>query len=157
MDQQLYLAGNFPTLTTHNDNNTSAVTVNNIARWDMTTNTLSTLDQGMDGPVYALYCDSTNHTLYVGGEFHQPIGSNSTSFAGSVAQWYNNQWLPLPWQGFNGPVHVITHNPKQNTVLFGGRFDATGDGVYFNMNSSQPVNLDQPTVSLPILWHDVFT
>ncbi|KAI8341825.1 cortical protein marker for cell polarity-domain-containing protein [Chlamydoabsidia padenii] len=158
MDQQLYLGGVFSALATNdnekgnnNNNNdptstTTTVTVNNIARWDMTANTLSALDQGVDGPVYALYCDPNNHTLYVGGEFRQPIGMNTTSFAGSVAQWYNNQWLPLPWQGFNGPVHVITQNPKQNTLLFGGRFDATGDGVYFNMNSSQPVNLDQPTV-----------
>ncbi|KAI8085163.1 cortical protein marker for cell polarity-domain-containing protein [Halteromyces radiatus] len=148
LDQQLYLGGSFTTLSSNNNNNNNNnnLQLNNIARWDLNTNTLSALDQGLDGPVYSLYCDDTNHTVYVGGEFHQPIGMNSTSFAGSVAQWFNNQWLPLPWQGFNGPVHVITHNSKRNTLLFGGRFDATGDGVYFNTNTSQLVNLDQPTV-----------
>ncbi|CAO3592393.1 unnamed protein product [Absidia cylindrospora] len=148
MDQQLYLGGLFTSLITNNNDNTTiktTTTVNNIARWDMKAKTLAPLEQGIDGPVYALYCDSTNRTVYVGGEFRQPVGMNSTSFAGSVAQWYNNQWLPLPWQGFNGPVHVITPNLKKETLLFGGRFDATGDGVYFNANSSQPVNLDQPT------------
>lgn len=148
LDQQLYIGGTFTTLL--NKNNNSETVVNNIARWDLSLNQLYTLEQGLDGPVYSLYCDKTNNTVYIGGDFHQPIGinnNNSASFAGKVVQWYNNQWLPLPWQGFNGPVHVITHNPTENTLLFAGQFDSTGDGFFFNMNTSHPVNLDNPTVN----------
>ncbi|KAI8064243.1 cortical protein marker for cell polarity-domain-containing protein [Gongronella butleri] len=146
LDQQLYLGGQFASLASPSPAAATPVTVNNIARLDLASNTLFALDQGVDGPVYALHCDSANRTVYVGGQFHQPVGvANSTQYAGSVAQWYNNQWLPLPWVGFNGPVHTIKPNTQRQTILFGGQFDATGDGVYFNANSSQPVNLGAPT------------
>ncbi|ORX46775.1 hypothetical protein DM01DRAFT_1327525 [Hesseltinella vesiculosa] len=140
MDQQLYLGGSFSSLLSAS----TLITVNNIARYDLNSNTLQPLGQGVDGPVYALHCDPSNQTVYVGGQFHQPVGANATAYAGSVAQWYNNQWLPLPWQGLNGPVHVITPNTQRNSILFAGQFDATGDGVYFNPNASHPVNLGAP-------------
>ncbi|KAG0169751.1 hypothetical protein DFQ29_009564 [Apophysomyces sp. BC1021] len=60
--------------------------------------------------------------------------------------WQNGNWSAVPWKGFNGPVYTISPNVERNTILFGGRFDATGDGQYFNANSSQSVNMDQPTI-----------
>ncbi|KAI8381043.1 cortical protein marker for cell polarity-domain-containing protein [Radiomyces spectabilis] len=119
--------------------------VNHIARYDAASHTFVSLQQGLDGPVHSVYCDETNHAVYVGGEFRAPIGIDNTTaqnFTGSVGLWQNNRWVNLPWQGFNGPVYTITRNPAQDTILFGGRFEATGDGFYYNTNSSQPVNLD---------------
>lgn len=138
-NNNVYFGGSFTTF-----NNTA---VNNIVRYDVTSDTLYPLGQGLDGPVQSLMCD--NDTVYVGGDFTAPIGTtNATLFgSGHVAFWFpgNNSWGPVPWNGFNGPVYTITRNNARNTVLFGGRFEATGDGVYYNANSSQAVNLASPT------------
>ncbi|KAI9264062.1 cortical protein marker for cell polarity-domain-containing protein [Phascolomyces articulosus] len=136
----LYIGGSFTTF-----NNTP---INRIARYNPTNGTFDTLDQGLDGTVYALYCDTD--AVYVGGDFGAPVGiTNDTlaSFGGHAAIWHtNNQtWGPVPWKGFNGPVYTITRNTLMNTILFGGRFEATGDGQYFNANSSQSVNMGTPT------------
>ena len=138
-NNNVYFGGSFTTM-----NNTTA---NNIVRYDVTSDTFYPLDQGLDGPVQSLMCD--NDTLYVGGDFTAPIGTtNATLFgSGHIAFWFpgNNSWGPVPWNGFNGPVYTIARNNARNTILFGGRFEATGDGVYYNANSSQAVNLASPT------------
>ncbi|KAF7731991.1 hypothetical protein EC973_007096 [Apophysomyces ossiformis] len=137
----IYLAGSFTLL-----NNTL---VNNIARFDTRTRTFATLDRGLNGSVYALFCDSASQTVYAGGDFTAPIGLADDilqAFGQGAAVWQNGNWHPVPWKGFNGPVYTIAQNSKRHTILFGGRFDATGDGQYYNANSSQPVNMGQPTV-----------
>ncbi|KAG0163868.1 hypothetical protein DFQ30_010841 [Apophysomyces sp. BC1015] len=137
----IYLAGTFTLV--------NKTLVNNIARFDSRTRTFAALDRGVDGPVHTLFCDSTSQTVYVGGDFTAPVGlSNNTlqSFGRSIAMWQNGNWSAVPWKGFNGPVYTISPNVERNTILFGGRFDATGDGQYFNANSSQSVNMDQPTI-----------
>ncbi|KAF7727896.1 hypothetical protein EC973_006895 [Apophysomyces ossiformis] len=123
----LFIGGNFTTI-----HNTS---YSHIARFNLQTHTLSPLAQGLDGPVYALYCGPD--AVYVGGEFGKP--------SSNAAIW-NGSWVPVPWKGFNGPVYTIQHNPKTDTILFGGRFDATLDGQYLNTNTSQTVNMGAPTV-----------
>ncbi|KAI9484647.1 cortical protein marker for cell polarity-domain-containing protein [Zychaea mexicana] len=136
----LYVGGSFTTL--------NGTFVNRIARYNPTHDTFETLDQGLDGPVYALYCDTD--AVYVGGDFTVPVGATNDSlpsFGGHAAIWHtgNRTWGPVPWRGFNGPVYTITRNALMNTILFGGRFEATGDGYYFNAISSQAVNLGAPT------------
>lgn len=146
-NNNVYLGGSFTTF-----NNTP---VNNIVRYDVTSNTFYPLDQGLNGPVQSLMCD--NETVYVGGDFTAPVGTtNATLFgSGHVAFWFpgNNTWGPVPWNGFNGPVYTITRNNARNTILFGGRFEATGDGVYYNANSSQAVNLASPTTVSRCIIH----
>ncbi|KAI7863016.1 cortical protein marker for cell polarity-domain-containing protein [Spinellus fusiger] len=133
----IYVGGNFTLL-----NNTA---MSYIARWNTQTQTLSALDQGLDGPVQTLYCDEQTKTVYVGGDFIAPAHTTTASdYGGGVALW-TGVWAPLPWKGFNGPVYTITQNPNTNTLLLGGRFDATGDGKYFNANSSQSVSLGAST------------
>ncbi|KAI9323395.1 cortical protein marker for cell polarity-domain-containing protein [Dichotomocladium elegans] len=139
-NNNVYLGGSFNQL-----NNTP---FNYITRFDPVSSTLFSLGQGLDGPVEALLCD--NDVVYVGGDFVAPIGVANTTFAsytGHAAIWFqsNNSWGPVPWSGFNGPVYTITRNPATNTILFGGRFDSTGDGVYYNPNSSQAMNMGAPT------------
>lgn len=122
--------------------------VNHIIQFDTQTNQFQPLnEQALNGSVYTLYCDEIDEIIYVGGNFTSPVNTNSTANADNVASWNmkNNTWSLLPWKGFNGPVYTITKNIKTNTLLFGGRFDATGDGQYFNSNTSQLVSLGSPT------------
>ncbi|KAI9248613.1 cortical protein marker for cell polarity-domain-containing protein [Sporodiniella umbellata] len=97
---------------------------------------LAPLQQGLDGPVRSLYC--TNASVYVGGEFNQPIGYNSTQFA-HAALWTENQWTALPWKGFNGPVYTIAG--VQQSILFGGKFNTIGDRLFANQSYQQSFDL----------------
>lgn len=137
----IYFGGRFETVN-------QTMTVNHIVKFDINANKFEPLQNGLNGPVYTLYCDESDQLIYIGGNFSSPIENNSTM--SNVASWNtNNQtWSLLPWKGFNGPVYTITKNKKYNTVLFGGRFDATGDGQFFNSNTSQLVPMNAPTVSL---------
>lgn len=129
-ETQFVLGGNF--ISTIN-----STQYNHIVQLDTNTRQLTPLQQGLDGPVTSVYCKGSD--VYVGGHFIAPINSNISQYTGHVALWNGNQWSPLPWKGFNGPVYsIISHS---DSVLFGGQFDSTGDGVYFNHNSSQSVNL----------------
>ncbi|KAI8885682.1 hypothetical protein K501DRAFT_322254 [Backusella circina FSU 941] len=131
----IYFGGEFKTV-----NKTQSM--NHIVRYNIQTNTFSSLNQGLDGPVYALYCDT--QSVYIGGNFTFPVNVTG-NYTGGVAEWSNNTWNPLPWHGFNGPIYTITKNQKTETILFGGRFDSTGDGMYFNSNTSQIIPLGSPT------------
>jgi hypothetical protein len=122
-DQQVVLAGSFE----YNN------TFHNIVQLDTNSLQLTPIN-GIDGSVYALYCDSDR--IYIGGNFNN-----------SALIYQNNQLLPLPWKGFNGPVYTITKNPFTNSILFGGQFDSTGDGQYFNGRTSQSINLATSAVS----------
>ncbi|KAI8879132.1 hypothetical protein K501DRAFT_336282 [Backusella circina FSU 941] len=136
-EHTLILAGIFSTI-----NNTE---FNNIAQLDTQTRALLTLNQGLNGPVRSVYCDTANQTVYVGGDFTMPVGVDNTTEnnfgGGHVAMWQNNQWSPVPWKGFNGPVYTITQNKATDSILFGGQFDSTSDGQYTNTNTSQSVDL----------------
>ncbi|KAI9030993.1 hypothetical protein CLU79DRAFT_364958 [Phycomyces nitens] len=135
----LYVAGEF----TH----FGSVRVSNIAQIDLTTNTITALSQGLDGPVYSVLCDSATNSVYVGGSFLAPISeaplysASLSKFGGSVAVWANKAWEALPWKGLDGPVYAITKNQKTNSIMFGGRFGMTRDGQGEFEPDSQPINL----------------
>ncbi|KAI7880797.1 cortical protein marker for cell polarity-domain-containing protein [Mucor mucedo] len=134
----IYFGGHFETVN-------QTYLVHHVVKFDTQTNQFQSLDQGLNGPVYSLYCDDLDQVLYIGGNFSSPVDTNSTM--SNVASWNikNSSWSLLPWKGFNGPVYTITKNKKYNTILFGGHFDATGDGQFFNSNTSQLVPLNSPT------------
>lgn len=127
----IYLGGQFETV--------NETIFNHIVKYNTQSNQFQPLEQGINGSIYSLYCDEIDDIVYVGGNFTQ-----------NAIQWdiKNNQWIQVPWKGFNGPVYTITRNNKYNTILFGGRFDATGDGQFFNSNTSQLVPLSSPTVNI---------
>ncbi|KAL0075325.1 cortical protein marker for cell polarity-domain-containing protein [Phycomyces blakesleeanus] len=125
----LYLAGQFTAI-----NNTES---RSIVHFDTGLQVLSNLGQGVDGVVHALHCDPAENLVYVGGEFKSPLTSIGATTAGggaNVAIWQTNQqvWMNVPWKGFNGPVYAIEPFVKRNSILFGGRFDATVDGQLYN-------------------------
>ncbi|RIA96482.1 cortical protein marker for cell polarity-domain-containing protein [Glomus cerebriforme] len=143
-EMDVYIGGNFSTL--------GGIMVNNIARYDPSARTFSPLIEGLDGPVYSLYCDTTNSIVYVGGIFAAPVNPaanniNATNFAGSVAIWRNKAWEALPFKGFNGPVYTIAYNEPNNTIYFGGQFDATGDGEFGEISNTQPINIQNAVIT----------
>jgi hypothetical protein len=133
----IYFAGSFATI-----NNT---VVNNIARLDTQTYKIFPLQSGLNGPAYALYCDSASSTVYVGGAFNT-----------SAIMWRAGNWVSMPWKALDGPVYTIAPNPVTNTVFFGGQFQSTMDGVYGNSTISQPVPLNPPSVSVPFPHKKMF-
>ncbi|CAI2175577.1 7583_t:CDS:2 [Funneliformis geosporum] len=140
----VYIGGRFNTL--------GDISVNNIARYDPSSKTISSLVEGLDGPVYSLYCDTSNSIVYVGGTFVTPTNPmanniNATDFAGSVAVWRDETWVPLPFKGFNGPVYTIAYNEPNNTIYFGGQFDATGDGRFGVTSNTQPINIQKAVIT----------
>ncbi|KAG2184143.1 hypothetical protein INT44_009158 [Umbelopsis vinacea] len=122
----VYFAGSFTTI-----NNT---VTNNIAKMDTQTGNIVSLQSGLNGPVYALYCDPSSSTVYVGGAFNT-----------SVMMWRSGTWTPMPWKALDGPVYTIAPNPVTNTIFFAGQFQSTMDGVYGNSTVSQPVPLNSPS------------
>ncbi|KAI8642326.1 cortical protein marker for cell polarity-domain-containing protein [Parasitella parasitica] len=128
IENDIYLGGYFKTV--------NETLFNHIVKYNTQSNQFQPLAQGLNGSVYSLYCDEIDNVVYVGG-----------NFTGNAIQWdtTNNQWVQVPWKGFNGPVYTITKNKKYSTILFGGRFDATSDGQFFNSNTSQLVPLSSPT------------
>ncbi|KAI8329444.1 cortical protein marker for cell polarity-domain-containing protein [Chlamydoabsidia padenii] len=150
----LFIAGQFQSLNqqqkvwniaklTFTDNN-----VNN----DDTMVTVTTLGNGLDGPVYTMYCDIDR--IYVGGDFLAPIqsspgyGDSLSSFGGKMAMWMisNGSWAALPWKGVNGPIYSI--DKFKNQVYFAGQFDSTTDGQMNHAPASQPIDLNSPTTTL---------
>lgn len=136
----IYFGGNFTTI--------NGATVNHIASYNLNTNELKLLKNGLDGPVYTLYCDTENKQVYVGGSFIAPIDTSMTNytnslsqFGGGIALWKNNAWTGLPWKGFNGPVYTIVQRNSTKTLFFGGKFDTTTDGQTFHAPASQPIAL----------------
>lgn len=142
---QLYVGGDFVQF--------GSVNVSNIAMIDLNTGSVSALAEGLDGPVYTLYCDTKQQRVYAGGNFLAPVASSPqyaeslAYFGGSVAVWQNGAWIGLPWKGLNGPVNVITQNNKTGSVLFGGQFDTSADGQTNYAPASQPISLSSPAVS----------
>lgn len=127
-DSGLFIGGNFSSI--------QGVNASNIASWNFTSGTFSKLnDRDILGSVSTLYCDRLGNQVYVGGDF-QSGGSNNAIVWDSNA----GHWRDLPFGGFDGPINTI--QPGDNgTILFGGVFDALGNGTTASISDRQVVNL----------------
>jgi hypothetical protein len=141
----LYMGGNFSMV--------GSQQIANIAGYHLDSNTIFSLAQGLDGPVNTLLCDSSTNAVYAGGNFLAPIDATNDSahlaeFGGNVAVWQNNSWSAVPWKGLNGPVNTIVRT-QHGSIVFGGQFDSTTDGIFNYTPTSQPVSLTSPAVNKP--------
>ncbi|KAL5528412.1 hypothetical protein ACEPAF_7548 [Sanghuangporus sanghuang] len=111
----LFIAGSFSSL-----NGTSA---SNVASYIPSQGLFSALGSGgPNGEVKAIFCDSTNKKIWVGGSFSSP-GS-------AVAVWdtSSNSWSPPPFGGLSGAaaeVLSITTNSSATSLFFAGSFVTT--------------------------------
>jgi len=133
LDSGLFVGGNFSSI--------QDVDASNIALWNFTSSKFEKLnDREILGSVSSLYCDRTANKVYVGGDF-QSGGSNNAII------WNPNagHWEDLPFGGFDGPINTIQSGDSE-TILFGGVFDALGNGTAGGLNDRQVVNLVTATV-----------
>src|SRR5579859_2436873 len=134
LDSGIYVGGNFSSI--------AGVNASNIAAYNFTTNVFEKLnDREILGSVYALYCNRTSNQVYVGGNF-QSGGSNN------AIVWDQNagHWNDLPFGGFDGPINSIQPGSNGN-ILFGGVFDALGNGSSARASDRQVINLVSANVS----------
>ncbi|BFZ62247.1 hypothetical protein YB2330_003334 [Saitoella coloradoensis] len=127
MDSGVFIAGNFTGI--------AGVNASNIAVYNISTLSFSALGSGVPGPVYALYCNTDNNTVVVGGDYETQNSSNALTW--SVEE---QSWVGFPFGGFNGPVTAIA-KAANGDLLFGGSFDATGTGATGSFEDSQAINL----------------
>jgi hypothetical protein len=147
----LYIAGHFQSINQQlNVGNIAKLTFSNSSNSDDdVTVTVTPLGKGVDGPVYAMYCDVDR--IYVGGDFLAPVqaspgyGDSLASFGGKMAMWMisNGSWSAVPWKGVNGPVYAI--DKFKNQMYFAGQFDSTADGQLNHAPASQPIDLSPLT------------
>ena len=138
LDSGLFVGGNFSSI--------DGVNASNIAAWNFTSLEFEKLnDRDILGSVGALYCDRTGNQVYVGGNF-QSGGSNNAIIWNANA----GHWQDLPFGGFDGPINTIQQGDA-GTILFGGTFDALGNGTLGGLNDRQVVNLVTANVHPPTL------
>jgi len=140
----LYIGGNFSSLTP--SYSSAVLNASNIASYNLSTLTWSPLDdRALLGSVSTLFCDDKNSLVYVGGNF-QSGGSNNAIVWNETA----GRWINLPFGGFDGQVNSILEESGGN-VLFGGMFDALGNGTTASLSDKQVINLVTANVCLPTL------
>ena len=136
LSDALYIAGNFSSI--------AGVNASNIASYNFSTSTFETLnDRKLLGTVAALYCDVAGNQVYVGGNFESGGSNNAIVWSGTTGH-----WVDLPFGGFDGPINVIEAG-SDGTVLFGGVFDALGNGTAGGLVDKQVINLVTGTVRPP--------
>lgn len=92
---------------------------------------------GPDGPVSAVYCDSSNSNLWVGGHFSSP--------GPSVAVWSSksSSWSAPPFKGLDGQVASITSNASDTSLFFTGSFTTSFSGGVTSSNNNPNVPYSQ--------------
>ncbi|EMR11728.1 hypothetical protein PNEG_00162 [Pneumocystis murina B123] len=109
------------------------VNTNSIVFYDLIESKFVTLKEGIsNGYIKSIYYDEKNRHLYVGGSFRYNNSLNAIIWDLS-----NNEWIELPFKGFNGIVNTITRMNNGN-ILFGGQFEdafSHGGGTHFVLNN----------------------
>lgn len=131
IDDVFYFTGSFSSI-----GNISATYV---ASFSPSSSTFSALgSNGPNGPVTAIYCDTSNRSLWVGGHFSSP-GS-------SIAIWSikSKTWSAPPFKGLSGAgaeVFAIAPNASASSLFFAGSFITS-----FPANTTSTNNTNNPNV-----------
>ena len=111
----VYVGGEFTTA--------GGVTVNNIARWDISTSTWSALGSGMDDDVEAVAVDSSGN-VYAGGKFTTAGGVT----VNNIAKWDGSSWTAVG-AGLADRVYDIAL-ASTGDIYAGGSFNSDdGDNI----------------------------
>lgn len=127
----IIVGGNFTSL--------GGIEAQGIALLDPSTGNVTNLG-GLSGQVSALYCDTDNDRVYVGGNFKGANSTNAIAWEGSTG------WDNLPFEGFNGPITSIAKAPSGH-IVFGGSFSGLGNTTTPNKKNSQTINLSTANIT----------
>ncbi len=106
----LYVGGEFTTA--------GGIPANNIAKWNIATNSWKPLEKGVNGTVYTIA--TSGNKVYVGGSFTSAGGKQGNN----IAKWDGKEWLVLG-NGVNHQVNAIAILNRD--VYVGGYFTKAGD------------------------------
>lgn len=126
MNDVYYIAGSFLSI--------ANISTSYVVSYSPSSGAFSVLGSGgPDGPVSAVYCDSHNNDLWVGGQFSSP--------GPSVAIWNSksNSWSAPLFKGLNGQVRSITSNASDTSLFFTGSFTTSFNGGVTSNNNNPNV------------------
>ncbi|KAI9569562.1 cortical protein marker for cell polarity-domain-containing protein [Boletus coccyginus] len=126
MNDVYYIAGSFLSI--------ANISTSYVVSYSPSSGAFSVLGSGgPDGPVSAVYCDSHNNELWVGGHFSSP--------GPSVAVWNSksNSWSAPLFKGLNGQVSSITSNASDTSLFFTGSFTTSFNGGVTSNNNNPNV------------------
>ncbi|KAG0231138.1 hypothetical protein BGW42_000489 [Actinomortierella wolfii] len=120
--------------------------LNNIGVYDTRLKRFFSLDQGLDGPVYDLYCDSDANAVYAVGGFFAPLGLRGSQQQPGSASTYST---PAGAPGStNGDFMMSTAPPHYGQLgAFGG-----GVAVWKNGSPSNQQSHSRYPNSIPGMW-----
>ncbi|KTW29270.1 hypothetical protein T552_01225 [Pneumocystis carinii B80] len=122
------------------------VNTNSIVFYDLIGSKFVTLKEGiLNGYIRSVYYHEKNRHLYVGGSFRYNNSLNAIIWDLS-----KNEWIELPFRGFNGFVNTISQMDNGN-ILFGGQFQdafscSGGTPFVFTNHDKQVLNLHTATI-----------
>lgn len=114
----IYMTGNFTKIG-------STDTPGGFASLNASSGDIASLGNDLNGTIFTLYCDSTNNTIYAGGNF---TFLNQTGSAVYTPD--NESWAVPSFGGFpdGSQVHAIL--PFNNNLIFAGSFDGLANKSY---------------------------
>ncbi|KAI3615164.1 cellular morphogenesis protein [Moniliophthora roreri] len=131
LNDVFYFAGSFSSV--------GPTSASNVASYQPSSSQFSALgSNGPNGQVDAIYCDTRDNKVWVGGKFTSP-GS-------SVAVWdvKAGSWSQPPFVGVTGAqshVYSITSNSSQSSLFFAGSFVASFQGNGTALNGTNNPNV----------------
>jgi hypothetical protein len=145
----LYVGGNFTT--SYDPTNTSGISTNYIAVWDISNNVWNQLGNttfnGTNNYVTAITINAITNDLYVGGSFSNVYDTTNTNglSVGRIASWNNstNLWKKLGPNdlsgnnGLSGDVKSLRWNPFNGMLYIGGSFGNIN--TYYNLGTTNNI------------------
>jgi citrate lyase gamma subunit len=133
---QLYVGGGFTTV--YDNSNTSGLSANRVARWDISNQTWmqlgNTTYNGTNNLIQGLLVDSSNSQVYVGGSFTtvQDVSNTVALSANRVARWdiSNQTWRQFgntTYNGTNNQVYAFSIDSLRGQLYVGGAFATVQD------------------------------
>lgn len=118
IDNMIYMSGNFTTIG-------SIDTPGGLARLNASSGDIESLENSLNGTVYTLYCDSTNNTVYAGGNFTY---RNQTGTA--IYHPDDSSWSVPSFGGFPSGSEIKSILPFNDNIIFAGSFNGLANDSY---------------------------
>jgi hypothetical protein len=124
IDEMVYLTGNFTKVG-------SKSTPGGLLAFNASSGEFAPIDRNFNGTISTLYCDTSNKTIYAGGNFTFKNASGVAVFTPA-----DNSWSLPEFGGFATGAHVNSITYFNRNIIFGGQFSGLANESYTNLNSN---------------------